>query len=240
MKLRLVMAIAFAALAPLLSAAEGIDSPELYAVQQHVFEVGSDVIRLDFDLNADGRVDQLITTTDLLNGKAGYIWSIYLQNEDGHYRRFGDPICFHPDGFYAGELAPMNDRVEALGVKREDHGTTVGLIHAWGGGGGHGVLLLTKIVGNKIEDVKLRDDYSPKFNETDAAFSKFLAEHAKKKAKLSRNPYTHYAPKVPFFTTVNRIDFISHKNLDVVAYRPDGEGGYTTDTMVMPLAKSDK
>lgn len=228
-----VSAVGEEAAAPLVSA------PELDFVRHRVSQEGSSVYRLDFDIDADGRIDQLIASSDFLNGKQGYLWVIYRQQEDEKYAAVHDGIVwFHPDWFYAGELAPIKPRLETIGAKIEDSATTVGLLTSSPGGGGYGVLLLHHWVNGKLETVRLKDRYSPRFNADDAAFSTFVRELVLKQDLVRKHPVLHYAPLVPLSTTANRLDLMTGKNREVISYTPDREGRYTSQTMVLSERKA--
>ena len=97
---------------------------------------GKALIRLDADINSDGRAEVFLSMKTLVNGKAGNIWTVYVPCERG-YKKLDKLITFRRDAFLVEEHPDVGHA--ALLAYRP-------------GGGGRGVLVAIQLENNEIKE----------------------------------------------------------------------------------------
>ena len=109
------------------------------------------LLKLEVDLNHEGKRIIFLSRTNLWAGKEGNIWSVYIPVADG-YRKVeetdaGYPITFRPDRYFIGRMP---------GAKGSN------LLMMFGpSGGGKGTLLGYQIVDSKVHEVTIKENFEP-------------------------------------------------------------------------------
>lgn len=113
-----------------------VDDPIQDYVNTYGVDDGKALIRLDADINSDGRAEIFLSMETLVNGKAGNIWTVYVPYERG-YKKLDKLVTFRRDAF--------------LVEKHPDVGHTA-LLTYQPGGGGRGILIAIQLDNNEIKE----------------------------------------------------------------------------------------
>jgi hypothetical protein len=96
------------------------------------------LLRLDIDLNNDGRKEVLLSMGRDRNGKQGNVWVVYKKTKSGYIEVGG--MTFSASGFYLGEIPETGG---------------YGLVTFWPAGAGEGVLLAYVYDGSTIREAQI-------------------------------------------------------------------------------------
>jgi len=110
----------------------------IYGRSDRRFYTNDQVYRFDVDLNQDGQMEALISSSLDKNGKQGNAFQVYKKTLQG-FERAGE-IYLYPDGFYLGEIDEIN---------------RYGIIKFWPSGGGEGGYSVYIFDGEKITEIPL-------------------------------------------------------------------------------------
>jgi hypothetical protein len=96
------------------------------------------LLRLDLDLNNDGRKEVLLSMARNRNGKMGNVWTVYSEIQNGYVEVGG--MAFSASGFYLG-------KIDELGQ--------YGLVNFWPSGAGEGTIYGYVFDGRQITDRRI-------------------------------------------------------------------------------------
>jgi len=102
-------------------------------------EVNDQLLKVEGDLNGDGKKEVMLSLSHMRNGKAGNIWVIYSPSEGG-YTKLTDLISFREDALYVGYVEQLR---------------APGLVSYWPGGGGKGSLMAYQVEHARLKATKL-------------------------------------------------------------------------------------
>lgn len=130
------------------------------------------LLRLDLDLNDDGRQEVLLSMARDCNGKQGNVWVIYKQTPSGYVQTEG--MTFNANRFYLG-------RIESIGK--------YGLICFFPDGANEGQLHCYVFDGDRVESVRLgevvRNASSDEAKKAASLWQKYLGEETTVSGKAS-------------------------------------------------------
>ena len=124
------------------------------------------LLKLEVDLNHNGKKVIFLSRTNLWVGKPGNAWTVYIPNGTNYQKidqtDSGDPITFRPDRYFIGRLQ---------GVKGGD------VLMMFGpSGGGKGTFLGYQIVDSKVHEIIVKEDFEPDGADKET-YNKTLGSH---------------------------------------------------------------
>jgi hypothetical protein len=116
-------------------------------IRNNAIKSGIPILKLETDLNHDGRKQVFLSTESWVTGKSVNFWNVYIFS-NGRYTRVtetdtGDPIFLRTFQYYVGHVAGVGSDVVATYLP---------------GGGGRGVVIGYSIVNRKVHEVMIKQD----------------------------------------------------------------------------------
>jgi len=123
-----------------LHASNSIKDPVAYYQSNFEIRPNEKILLIQADTNNDGKEEIFLTTSRSLNGKAGFMWNVFVQKGQG-YEQMQEIISFRGDAYTVGKLEGMKHQ---------------GLIAYLPGGGGEGTLIYIEMTSGKVLEKVLK------------------------------------------------------------------------------------
>lgn len=130
--------------------ADVINNPVQHFLATYETEPGDELLKLEVDINGDGRNEVLLSLSKSYAYKSGHLWVVYIGVQGGYTEAKGigetgevlehPMVSFRPDVYYVGQITEIHRR---------------GIVSYVPGGGGKGYLKAITINAGKVRETDL-------------------------------------------------------------------------------------